>query len=170
MNSERAERLVTALRARGVMAHVAEVGVYQFGVRVVIDWNIEALWDTDGAAGLDAQVLSDGMLVGFVPHIGGSEDFTEQQLVEAIATTSYSTEGLRPPTRSETETGRGTSTGTAASAGAGTDTDTGTDAGGVGEPDLPSDIPGPPAPPPPAADRPAGPPDHRRPKGRWWRR
>ncbi|MCX4728334.1 hypothetical protein [Streptomyces sp. NBC_01306] len=168
MNSERAERLVTALRARGVMAHVAEVGVYQFGVRVVIDWNIEALWDTDGAAGLDAQVLSDGMLVGFVPHIGGSEDFTEEQLVEAIATTSYSTEGLRPPTRTETETGRGTSTGTAASAGAGTGT--GTDAGGVGEPDLPSDIPGAPAPPPPAADRPAGPPDHRRPKGHWWRR
>ncbi|MFJ3709793.1 MULTISPECIES: hypothetical protein [unclassified Streptomyces] len=101
MNSERATRLVSALRARGVMAHVAEVGVYQFGVRVVIDWNIEAVWDTDGAAGLDAQVLSDGMLVGFVPHIEGSEDFTEQQLVDAIATTGYSTEGLRPPTDTE---------------------------------------------------------------------
>ncbi|WP_328323654.1 MULTISPECIES: hypothetical protein [unclassified Streptomyces] len=165
MNSERAERLVTALRARGVMAHVAEVGVYQFGVRVVIDWNIEALWDTDGAAGLDAQVLSDGMLVGFVPHIGGSEEFTEQQLVEAIATTSYSTEGLRPPT--------GTETGTGAGAGPGAATGTGTSStstGGVSEQDLPSDAPGAPAPPPPPADRPPTPPGHRRPKGRWWRR
>ncbi|WP_327299183.1 MULTISPECIES: hypothetical protein [unclassified Streptomyces] len=162
MNSERAERLVTALRARGVMAHVAEVGVYQFGVRVVIDWNIEALWDTDGAAGLDAQVLSDGMLVGFVPHIGGSEEFTEQQLVEAIATTSYSTEGLRPPTGTETVAGTETDTGTAGT--------TGTDAGGgVSKPDLPSDSPDA-APQPPPADRPPTPSDHRKPKGRWWRR
>lgn len=65
MDSERATRLVSDLRARRVMAHVAETGVYQFGIRVVIDNNIEALWDTDGAPGLDAEVLSDGVLVGF---------------------------------------------------------------------------------------------------------
>lgn len=97
MDSERATRLVSDLRARRVMAHVAETGVYQFGIRVVIDNNIEALWDTDGAPGLDAEVLSDGVLVGFVPHIDGSEDFTDQQLVDAIAATRYSTAGLGTP-------------------------------------------------------------------------
>lgn len=97
MDSERANRLVSALRARGVMAHLAEVGVYEFGVRVVLDEDIEALWDTDGAAGLDAEVVSEGVLVGYVPHIAGSANFTEQQLVDAIATTNYSVEGLHPP-------------------------------------------------------------------------
>ncbi|WP_203599237.1 hypothetical protein [Streptomyces sp. SID10853] len=184
MNSERAERLVTALRARGVMAHVAEVGVYQFGVRVVIDWNIEAVWDTDGAAGLDAQVLSDGMLVGFVPHIAGSEDFTEEQLVDAIATTGYSAEGLRPPpdttrsgpdtTGTDTGAGRsttdtGTDTGTGAGAGTGTDGVSGGSGRPAGAPDTPA--PPTPAPPvPPAGDRPSAPPGHRKPKGHWWQR
>lgn len=164
MNSERAERLVTALRARGVMAHVAEVGVYQFGVRVVIDWNIEAVWDTDGAAGLDAQVLSDGMLVGFVPHIAGSEDFTEEQLVDAIATTGYSTEGLRPPPDT---TGGGTGTGR--STDSGTDAATGTDSvSGSGRPAGSPDSSAPPV--PPADDRPSAPPGHRKPKGHWWHR
>jgi hypothetical protein len=101
VDSERATRLVSDLRARRVMAHVAETGVYQFGIRVVIDNNIEALWDTDGAPGLDAEVLSDGVLVGFVPHIAGSEDFTDQQLVDAIAATRYSTEGLGSPSGGE---------------------------------------------------------------------
>ncbi len=97
MDEERANRLVAALRARGVMAHLAEVGVYEFGIRVVLDEAVEALWDTDGAAGLDAEVVSDGVLVGFVPHIAGSDEFTEEQLVDAIAGADYSLEGLHPP-------------------------------------------------------------------------
>jgi len=97
MDEERAERLVAALRARGVMAHLVEAGVYEFGIRVVLDAAIEALWDVDGASGLDAEIVSDGVLIGFVPHVPGSEDFTEEQLVESIATTRYRTEGLRPP-------------------------------------------------------------------------
>jgi hypothetical protein len=101
VDQARATRLVSELRARQVMAHVAEIGVYQFGIRVVIDNNIEALWDTDGAPGLDAEVLSDGVLVGFVPHIPGSEDFTDQQLVDAIAATTYSADGLRSPSGGE---------------------------------------------------------------------
>ncbi|MFE2379560.1 hypothetical protein [Streptomyces sp. NPDC059398] len=174
MNSERAERLVTALRARGVMAHVAGVGVYQFGVRVVIDWNIEAVWDTDGAAGLDAQVLSDGMLVGFVPHISGSEDFTEQQLVDAIAATSYSTEGLRPPPGAETGAGStrtgdaGPDTDTATAAGTDTGAGTGPDDAVPGSGAAADDGPGRPAPPP--AGQQSAPPGHRRPKGHWWHR
>ena len=61
----------------------------QFGIRVVLPGDREAVWDTDGTAGLEAQVLGNGMLVGFVPNIEGSEDFTEQQVVEAIARTDY---------------------------------------------------------------------------------
>jgi hypothetical protein len=49
----------------------------------------EAEWDTDGTAGLEAQVMRDGMLVGYVPQIEGSEDFDERQVVDAIARTNY---------------------------------------------------------------------------------
>ncbi|MCX4659068.1 hypothetical protein [Streptomyces uncialis] len=98
MDEERARRMVEQLRAREVMAHLVEAGVYEFGIRVVIDGGIEALWDVDGAAGLDAEIVDEGTLIGFVPHVPGSENFTEQQLVDTIATTNYSTEGLHPPT------------------------------------------------------------------------
>ncbi len=97
VDSERAGRLVAALRARGVMAHVLEVGVYQWGVRVVLPDGAEALWDTDGAAGLEAEIVRDGVLIGYVPRIAGSDDFTEPQLVDAIAEARYSEEGLHPP-------------------------------------------------------------------------
>ncbi len=43
----------------------------------------------DGAAGLEAQIMADGMLVGFVPKIPGSESWTTEQTVEAIATAVY---------------------------------------------------------------------------------
>jgi hypothetical protein len=92
MERSRAEVVVAALRARNVMAHVAEVGVYRAGVRVVLPDGREALWDTDGAAGLDAQVLRDGVLVGFVEEIPGSEDFDEAQTIEAIAGADYDRE------------------------------------------------------------------------------
>ena len=89
MDENRARHVVDALRDRGVPAHVARVGVGQIGVQVVIFDGREAIWDTDGTAGLEAQVMRDGMLVGFVPHIEGSEDFTEAQVVDAIARTDY---------------------------------------------------------------------------------
>lgn len=97
MDQDRAGRLVAALRNRRVMAHVVEAGVYEFGIRVVLDQDVEALWDVDGAAGLDAEIVSDGVLIGFVPHVPGSEGFSDDQLVEAIATTRYDAEGLHPP-------------------------------------------------------------------------
>jgi hypothetical protein len=37
------------------------------------------------------------VLIGFVPHVPGSEDFSEEQLVDTIARTVYSAGGLRPP-------------------------------------------------------------------------
>lgn len=89
MDENRARRVVDALRDRGVPAHVARTGVGQIGIRVVIFDGREAIWDTDGAAGLEATVLRDGTLVGFVPMIEGSEAFDEAQIIDAIARTDY---------------------------------------------------------------------------------
>lgn len=91
MDEDRARHVVDALRERGINAHMAEAGVYQFGVRVVLEDGREALWDTDDTITLEAQVLRDGDLVGFVPEIEGSEDFDEQQVIDAIANTDYDT-------------------------------------------------------------------------------
>ncbi|WP_344935434.1 hypothetical protein [Sphaerisporangium flaviroseum] len=89
MDENRARRVVDALRERGIDGHLARVGVDQFGIRVSLPGGREAEWDTDGTAGLEAQVMRDGMLVGFVPMIAGSEDFDEAQVVDAIARTNY---------------------------------------------------------------------------------
>ncbi|SCE22810.1 hypothetical protein GA0115240_144874 [Streptomyces sp. DvalAA-14] len=97
MDAERVGRLVSELQGRRVMAHVERTGVYECGIRVVLDKDVEAVWDLAGA-GLDAEIVSDGVLIGFVPHVEGSEDFTDAQIVECIATTRYSLEGLHPST------------------------------------------------------------------------
>jgi hypothetical protein len=89
MDENRAHRVVDALRARGVDARVSKEGVYQFGVRVALSDAREAVWDSDDTAELEAQVMRDGMLVGFVPVIEGSADFDEAQIIEAIADTDY---------------------------------------------------------------------------------
>src|SRR6516165_1753946 len=79
MDEFRARRVVDSLRDRGVNAHLLRGGVGQFGVRVPLPGGREAEWDTDGTAGLEAQVMRDGMLVGYVPRIEGSEDFEESR-------------------------------------------------------------------------------------------
>jgi hypothetical protein len=89
MDEKRARRIVDTLRERGINAHLQKAGVYQFGVRVSVKGGREAMWDTDGTAGLEAQVMRDGMLVGFVPVIAGSENFDEDQVADAIARTDY---------------------------------------------------------------------------------
>jgi hypothetical protein len=89
MDEHRARRVADALRDRGINGHMAKVGVGQYGVRVTLRDGREAEWDTDGTAGLEAQVMRDGMLVGYVPQIEGSEDFDEQQVIDAIARTDY---------------------------------------------------------------------------------
>jgi hypothetical protein len=89
MDESRARRVVDVLRERGVPAHVERAGVAQFGIRVALADGREAIWDTDGTAGLEAQVMRDGVLVGFVPNIPGSDAFTEAQTVDAIARTDY---------------------------------------------------------------------------------
>ena len=89
MEEGRARRVVDALRAHGVPAQIRKAGVYQFGIVVPVPGGREAVWDTDGTAGLEAQVMANGMLVGFVPTIEGSEEFTEEQVVDAIWHTDY---------------------------------------------------------------------------------
>jgi len=88
MDEFKARRVVDALRDRGVNAHLLR-GESAFGVRVTLTGGREAEWDNDGTAGLEAQVMLDGDLVGYVPEIEGSEDFDEAQIVEAIANTDY---------------------------------------------------------------------------------
>lgn len=89
MEEMKARRVVDALRDRGTDADLARVGVYQFGVSVKLRDGREATWDSDGTAALEAQVMRNGMLVGYVPAIEGSEDYDEVQIIEAILRTDY---------------------------------------------------------------------------------
>src|SRR5918997_1673012 len=74
MEEQRAQRIVSTLRARNVFAHVKlpHAGITQYGVRVVLPDGREAVWDNDGTAGLEAQIMRNGILVGFVEAIPGS--------------------------------------------------------------------------------------------------
>jgi hypothetical protein len=82
--------VVDRLRARSIFAHVnRRVGVYNVGVRVVIPDGREAIWDNDGAAGLEAMVLRDGVLVGFVPQIPDSDDLDAAAIASIIAAADY---------------------------------------------------------------------------------
>ncbi len=91
MEQEEARRVVARLRERNVFAHVKlpYAGVTRYGIRVVLPDGREAVWDTDGTAGLEAQVMRNGVLVGFVPSIPGSENFGEAEVVDAIAAADY---------------------------------------------------------------------------------
>jgi len=89
MDENKARRIVDTLRDRGTDADLARVGVYQFGVSIRLPDGREATWDSDGTAALEAQVMRNGMLVGYVPSIEGSEDFTEEQVIDAIIRTDY---------------------------------------------------------------------------------
>lgn len=89
MDEKRAMRVVDELRERGVDAHVERSSTYQFGVRVMLPDGRQAVWDTDGTLGLEAQVMRNGMLVGFVPQIEGSEHFDEHETMTAIWHTDY---------------------------------------------------------------------------------
>ena len=104
MEEERARRVVDTLRARNVFAHVKlpQAGITQYGIRVVLPDGREAIWDNDGTAGLEAQVMRNGILVGFVASIPGSENYGDAQIIEAIATADYA----RPVGRSRPATPR----------------------------------------------------------------
>src|ERR1700689_4596574 len=85
MDENRARRVTDALRDRGIAAHLLKSGVDAYSVQVPAGQGREAVWGAEGTTGLEAEVLLDGDLVGFVPQIPGSEDFDEAQIVDAIA-------------------------------------------------------------------------------------
>ena len=89
MEENKARRVVDALRERGTNADLARVAVHQFGVMIRLPDGREATWDSDGMASLEAQVMRNGVLVGFVPEIPGSDSYTEEQIVDAIVRTDY---------------------------------------------------------------------------------
>src|SRR3954469_1545505 len=89
MDENKARRVVDALREQGTDASLARVGVYQFGVSVRLPDGREATWDSDGTAALEAQVMRNGVLVGYVPAIEGSDDYSEEQIVDTIRRTDY---------------------------------------------------------------------------------
>ena len=88
-DEEQASRVVEALRARQVMAHVYRAGTFRFGIRVVLPDEREAIWDDDGTAELEARVMRNGQLVGFVPVVAGSAAFDDAQVVATIAAADY---------------------------------------------------------------------------------
>ncbi len=91
MQEDEATRIAEALRGYGLIAHVARPSAYRFGIRVPLGDGREALWDVDGAAGLEAQIMRDGVLVGFVPQHRGVGEFDEAMTARAIATADYGT-------------------------------------------------------------------------------
>jgi len=89
MDENRARRVADALRDRGINAHLKKSGVDAYAVQVSLTGGREAIWGSEGTTGLEAEVLLDGDLVGFVAEIPGSEIFDEDQIVDAIARADY---------------------------------------------------------------------------------
>jgi hypothetical protein len=89
MQENRARKVTDALRDRGINAHLHNEGIDIYGVRVVIGGGREAVWGTEGTTSLEAEVLLDGDLVGFIPEIPGSADFDDAQVADAIARADY---------------------------------------------------------------------------------
>ena len=89
MNENRARRITDALRDRGINAHLRKSGVDAYAVQVAVSGGREAIWGSEGTTGLEAEVLLDGDLVGFVPQIPDSAAFDEAQIVDAIARADY---------------------------------------------------------------------------------
>ena len=89
MQENRARKVTDALRDRGINAHLHNEGIDIYGVRVVIGGGREAVWGAEGTTSLEAEVLLDGDLVGFIPEIPGSADFDDAQVADAIARADY---------------------------------------------------------------------------------
>ena len=89
MEEKRARQITDALRDRGVNAHLKKSGIDAYAVQVLLSGGREAVWGSEGTTGLEAEVLLDGDLVGFVPQVPGSADFDDAQIVDAIARADY---------------------------------------------------------------------------------
>lgn len=94
MRTDTAQQVVDILRGWGLSAHLARVSPYRHGVRIVLNRDTEAVWDTDGATGLEAQILGNGKLVGLVPKVPGTdESLPAQRIAEIIAHADYKLPG-----------------------------------------------------------------------------
>ena len=89
MQEDRARRVADALRDRGIDAHLMNEGIDIYGVRVVIGGGREAVWGMEGTSSLEAEVMLDGDLVGFIPEIPGSAEFGDAEVADAIARADY---------------------------------------------------------------------------------
>src|SRR3954467_7491792 len=89
MEEMKARRVVDALRERGTDADLARVGVHQFGISIKLPDGREATWDSDDTASLEAQVMRNGMLVGFGPEIPGPDRYSEAPIIDAIVRPDY---------------------------------------------------------------------------------
>jgi hypothetical protein len=89
MDENRARRVTDALRDRGIDAHLRNSGIDAYAIQILLTGGREAIWGSEGTTGLEAEVLLDGDLVGFVPQIPGSETFDDAQIVDAIARADY---------------------------------------------------------------------------------
>lgn len=89
MDETRARHVTDALRDRGINAHLKKSGVDAYAVQVLLPGGREAVWGAEGTTGLEAEVLEDGDLAGFVAQIPGSESFDDAQVVDAIARADY---------------------------------------------------------------------------------
>src|SRR3954465_2457410 len=115
MDEAIAADVVERLRSRRIFAHVNRpAGVYNVGVRVVIPDGREAIWDNDGAAGLEAMVLRDGVLVGYVPQIDDSDDPDAATIAEVTAATDYDAAPKARPARAAADPAGSPAAGTAA--------------------------------------------------------
>ncbi|HVS68658.1 MAG TPA: hypothetical protein VHE56_08915 [Mycobacteriales bacterium] len=105
MDEAVAEEVVERLRSqhRIIAAVNRRVGVYNVGLRVVLTDGREAIWDNDSAAGLEAMVLRNGVLVGFVPQIPDSDDLDAEAITAIIAGTDY--DAPPPPSKPANPTG-----------------------------------------------------------------
>jgi hypothetical protein len=89
MDENRARRVTDALRDRGIAAHLLKSGVDAYAVQVPAGQGRQAVWGSEGTTGLEAEVLLEGDLVGFVPQVPGSETFDEAEIADAIARADY---------------------------------------------------------------------------------
>lgn len=97
MDKDVAVLVVDQLTAWNIPATVVPIGQYSAAVRVRLGGGREALWDADGAAGLDAQVLRDGVLVGYVAELPDSAALPAAHQAWLIATADYDLTPRRRP-------------------------------------------------------------------------
>jgi hypothetical protein len=88
----KALHLTDLLRDRGVDAHLERStgGIHGFGVRIDLHDGRQAIWGSARTTRLEAEVMRDGVLVGFREGIEGSENYSLEQMVETIIATDWS--------------------------------------------------------------------------------